>query len=93
MVKTLEPNPLNVFEIRRVKYCPPYFESIYIPLTYNLQESIDRWIEVNLKGRYYVGKGVSLIDNKIEKNLIKVGFESQKEMSYFVLACPHLKYN
>jgi hypothetical protein len=93
MVKVLEPNPLNVFEIRKVDFCPPYFESIHLPLRYNLLESIERWIDSSLKGRYYIGKSIGLVDNKIEKNLIKVGFESQKEMSYFMLACPHLKYN
>jgi hypothetical protein len=92
MVKILQPNPLNVFEIRRVDYCPPYFESINLPLTYNLQESIERWIESNLKGRYYIGRSVDLIDNKIQNNLLKISFEESKEMSYFMLACPHLKY-
>ena len=91
MVKTLEPNPLNVFDIRRVDFCPPYFESINIPMTYNLQESIERWIESHLKGRFFVGKDTTLVDNKIETTL-KISFEESKEMSYFMLACPHLKY-
>jgi hypothetical protein len=91
MVKTLEPNPLNVFDIRRVDYSPPYFESINIPMTYNLQESIERWIEFHLKGRFFIGKDTALVDNRIETTL-KIGFEDSKEMSYFMLACPHLKY-
>ena len=31
-------------------------------------------------------------DNKITQ-VITVGFEEIKDMSYFMLACPHLKYN
>jgi hypothetical protein len=92
MLKPIEPNPLNVFDIRRVDFCPPYFETVHFPLTYNLQESIERWIESNLKSRYYIGKSVNIVDNTIQSNLIKIGFEESKEMSYFMLACPHLKY-
>ena len=91
MIKRLEPNPLNICKIRRVEFCPPYFESTSLPLTYNLRESIERWIENNLKGRYYVGKNVALIENKFNTNL-KIAFENSKEMSYFMLACPYLKY-
>ena len=91
MVKTLEPNPLNVFNIRRVDYSPPYFESIKIPMKYNLEESIASWINHHLKGRFYIGKCVDLADNTIE-NRLKISFEDSKEMSYFMLACPHLKY-
>ena len=91
MSKTLQPNPLNVFDIRKVDFCPPYFETSSFGLTYNLQESIERWVEDHLKGRYFIGKCVSLIDNRIQTT-IKVGFEEPKEMSYFMLACPHLKY-
>jgi hypothetical protein len=91
MVKTLEPNPLNVFGIRRVDHSPPYFESIKIPMTYNLEESIASWIDTHLRGRYYVGKSIDLDDNKLT-NKLRISFEESKEMSYFMLACPHLKY-
>jgi hypothetical protein len=91
-VKLKEPNPLNIFNLRKVDQFPPYFDFINIPFTYNIQESIERWIESNLKGRYYIGRTVDLIDNKIQGNLIKIGFEESKEMSYFMLACPYLKY-
>ena len=91
MSKEFIPNHLNVFGIRKVRFIPPYFENTSIPMTYNLEESIDRWIDSNLKGRYYLGKSTSLVNNKLETTL-KIGFEQPKEMSYFMLACPHLKY-
>jgi hypothetical protein len=91
-VKLKEPNPLNIFNLRKVEQSPPYFDFINIPFTYNIQESIERWIESHLKGRYYIGRTVDLVDNKIQGNLIKIGFEESKEMSYFMLACPYLKY-
>ena len=71
---------------------PPHFDVLTQPMTYNLQESITRWIYDNMKGRFYVGRGVALRDNQIE-TVLKIGFEDPKESSYFALACPHLKYN
>ena len=72
---------------------PPYFESVHIDMnTYNLEGTIIKWIEKNLKGRYYVGKITNLnSENQFAKN-IKIAFENPKELSFFTLACPHLKY-
>ena len=91
--KLKEPNALNLFKIRRARVFPPYFESISIPYTYNIEESLNKWIQKNLKGRYFLSKTVDISaqTNKVE-TLIKVGFEDSKELSYFMLACPLLKY-
>lgn len=92
-MKLKEPNALNFFKMRQLESIPPHFEFISIPLTYNLQTSIEKWIHINLKGRYYVGKTIDVesYTNTIQ-SVIKIGFEDGKEMSYFTLACPHLKY-
>ena len=59
---------------------------------YNLEQTIQKWIHSNLKGRFYVGKGLHIDQtNKISESL-RIGFEEPKELSYFTLACPHLKY-
>ena len=91
--KLKEPNALNLFGIRRVHSLPPYFEAITIPYTYNIEDSLTKWITKNLKGKYYLEKttDISVNSNKIE-TLMKVGFENSKELSYFMLACPLLKY-
>jgi hypothetical protein len=92
MIKNNEPNPLNVFEVRRSTFASPHFEYVHIPMKYNLEDSINKWIEKNLKNRYYVGKNVVLdSDNKITR-VVTIGFEETKDMSYFMLACPFLKY-
>jgi hypothetical protein len=93
MIKNGEPNPLNVFEVRRVKAAAPHFEYVNIPMKYNLEQSLINWIERNLKNRYYIGRNVSLDDNNKILQVITVGFEETKDMSYFMLACPYLKYN
>ena len=92
MIKNKKPNPLNVFEVRQVKSAPPHFEYVNLPMKYNLEESLVKWIKQNLKNRFYTGKNISLdSDNKLVQ-VLTVGFEETKDMSYFMLACPHLKY-
>jgi len=92
MIKNKKINSLNVFEVRRVKSAPPHFEYVNLPMKYNLEESLVKWIKQNLKNRFYTGKNVSLdSDNKLVQ-VLTVGFEETKDMSYFMLACPHLKY-
>jgi hypothetical protein len=93
-VKIKDPNPLDVLDLRRVDYCPPHFSTANVVKRYNLENAICEWIEHHLKGRYYFGSNVELnkTNNTIEGNYT-VGFENAKELSYFMLACPHLKYN
>ena len=92
MIKNKKPNPLNVFDIRQVKTAVPSFEYVNLPIKYNLEESLSKWINSNLRNRYYIGRKVTLDnDNKVNQ-VITIGFEETKEMSYFMLACPHLKY-
>ena len=93
MIKNGEPNPLNVFEVRRVKAAAPHFEYVNIPMKYNLDQSLIKWIERNIKNRFYIGRNVLLDDNNKIAQIITIGFEETKDMSYFMLACPHFKYN
>lgn len=90
----MKPNiirPLDVLDIRRVDYCPPWFAEIKMPVHYNLEQAITNWIEQNLKSRFYVDTVIGVIDGKTSK-VIKIAFEDPKELSFFTLACPHLKY-
>jgi len=90
--KLKEPNPLNFFDLRKLKVPPAHFEYIVLPLTYNLEKSIVKWIEQHQKGRFYVGIADHLDQNNHFSRTLKVGFENHKELSYFTLACPLLKY-
>lgn len=92
MIKKGKINPLELFEVRRVEFCPPYFETQLIETRYNLKQAIESWIEDNLTGRYYIGNSLALGPTSF-KSVTKVGFEKSSELSYFMLACPHLKYN
>lgn len=77
--------------MRRVDFLPDHFEQVHMPFRYNVHKSIEKWIKEHLKGRFYLEQGVHLRENSIENGL-HIGFEDTKEMSYFMLACPHLKY-
>jgi len=88
-----EPNPLNFFGVRQVRIPPPHFEILTIGRQlYNLEGTIIKWITEHLKGRFYVGHSTILDESNQFQKVIKVGFEDPKELSYFSLACPYLKY-
>ncbi len=83
-------NPLNALDLRKVSFPAHHFHYTDVP-KYNpvLSNHIDRWIYANLNSRYYVGQYIGIIDNTIIYTT-RIGFESEKELSFFRLACPHL---
>lgn len=90
-LKNGKPNPLNFFDMRRVEYASPHFK--YVTLEkYNfvLVKQLDRWIQLNLNHRYYIGQSISLDQNKVIIYTTRIGFESEKELSFFTIACPYL---
>lgn len=91
-LKNNKPNPLNYFNIRKVNFPATYFEYLIINKYHPIMtKKLDTWISQNLNGRYYIGKGIGLDNtNSIVYNT-KLGFEDKKELSYFVLTCPHVQ--
>jgi hypothetical protein len=91
-LKNGKPNPLNYFDLRRVEFACPHFKYTtldkYNP---NIVKSIDAWIKKNLNNRYYVGQGIALDNTKTIVYITRIGFESEKELSFFTIACPHLQ--
>lgn len=83
-------NPLDVLKIRKTNVMPVHFVKIQIDDWFS---EIDDWIKINLKGRY----SISRLPHVNNSNSLKVntflGFEDQKEMTFFMLACPHLRRN
>jgi hypothetical protein len=84
MLKDLQPNPLNVFGLRRLDHCPPHFHKISFQLRTS-EKSISDWIWTNLEGRFFYGDHYHRdVHDKIyfEKT---VAFEIPGEASYFAL--------
>jgi len=81
-------NVLNVLNLRRVLHPPHHFHySILEKHTPNYLKEINKWIYFNLNHRYYLGQTITLVNNQLIY-ATKIGFEQEKELSFFKLACP-----
>jgi len=92
-LKLKDPNPLDILGLRRVSFCPPQFSTVNVTKRYNIEQALSEWIEHHLTGRYFIGNNVELNNENKVHTVYTVGFENSKEMSFFMLACPHLKYS
>ena len=92
-MKLKDPNPLDILDKRRVGFCPPHFANVTVPRRYNLEQAICDWIADALSGRFFFGSAIVLDEHNNLSHVYQIGFESKKELSFFMLACPHLKYN
>jgi hypothetical protein len=52
--------------------------------------NITEWIEDNLTGRFYIGQGIILDNTNTIVYNTRIGFESESELTFFILACPHI---
>ena len=88
-LKNGKPNPLDYFDLRRVEVACPHFKYTSID-RYNPStiKSIDSWIRKNLNNRYYIGQGITLDNTNTIVYNTRIGFESEKELSFFTIACP-----
>ena len=86
-----KPNPLNYFELRRVTFACPHFNYFLIK-KYNPAQikKISSWVMDNLNKRYYIGQEIVLdYTNTLVYNT-RIGFESESELTVFLLSCPHI---
>lgn len=88
-LKNGKPNPLDYFDLRRVDYACPHFKYTtldkYNPSTVR---ALDEWIRKNLNYRFYIGQGIALDKTNTIVYTTRIGFESEKELSFFTIACP-----
>jgi hypothetical protein len=90
-LKNGKPNPLNYFNMRRVEFAAPHFKYTTVDkYSPGLIKNIDYWIRHNLNNRYYIGQGIALDSANSIIYTTRIGFESEKELSFFTIACPHL---
>lgn len=82
MIKHGEPNPLNVFMMRRFDHCAPHLERVYIDSSLPEKRILD-WILENLEGRFYLGDHISKDHNNNWEMRKCVAFEIHSEASYF----------
>jgi hypothetical protein len=90
-IKNGKINPLNVLGIRRVEFPAHHFSYTAIPKYNHAHISkLNYWIYQNLNGRYYIGQYIGLASDGSIIYTTRIGFESEKELSFFTLACPDL---
>ena len=90
MIRNEKINVLNALNVRKVSFPAEHFTYVLINKTSpNILSLIDEWIYNNLNGRYYSGTTISLVNNSIVY-VSKFGFETEKEVSFFKIACPYL---
>jgi len=76
-------NPLDVLKKRSVSWIPPHFAKIKVK--YQIYDTeLEDWIKYKLKGRYFLIQGS-------DSHTASLGFEDDKELTYFMLACPHFR--
>lgn len=91
-LKNGKPNPLNYFNLRRVEFACPHFKYTVLD-RYNPSNirAIESWIRKNLNNRYYIGQGIALDNTNTIVYTTRIGFESEKELSFFTIGCPYLQ--
>lgn len=83
-------NPIDVLKQRKLKTIPPHFSKVKISEG-EIFEGLEDWVKTKLKGRYFLAKQPSIDKAGNLKSSFFIGFEDQKELTYFMLACPHLR--
>ena len=86
-------NPIAVLKQREVKTLPPHFSKVKLQDFDMFDGSISAWIQNKLKGRYALVRAPALGEDGKLKSATFVAFEDQKELTYFMLACPHFRRN
>lgn len=86
-------NPLEVLHTRSMNHLPPHFAKTKLAQHEASGGSVESWIRTKLKGRYSIIQFPAIDKEGHVKSTTFVGFEDQKELTYFMLACPHLRRN
>lgn len=87
-----ELNPIDVLKQRKLKTIPPHFKKMRVSEV-EVFEGLEEWVKLKLKGRYYIAKQPSIDNSGNLRSNLFIGFEDSKELTYFMLACPHLRRN
>ena len=72
---------------------PPHFCKTKIAGADRNYRDVTNWIRSKLAGRYCVLTYPTVTSNDKFQTATFVGFEEQKELTFFMLACPYLRRN
>jgi len=87
--ESIELNVIDVLKKRQLNFLPVHFKSIAVD-NFNVVK-IEDWINTKLKGRFCITQIPRIDkDDKLRSTSI-VAFEEEKELTYFMLACPYTR--
>jgi hypothetical protein len=86
-------NPLDVLKQREVKTLPPHFIKCKLSDALFIEADVRRWVRSKLKGRFCIVDTPAISDKGQLVSATVIGFEDQKELTYFMLACPYMRRN
>jgi hypothetical protein len=84
-------NPLDILKQRKMKFVPPHFVKAKISESFIWDNSVENWVSSKLKGRYCITKFPMFDENGKLRSTSILALEDQKEMTYFMLACPYIR--
>lgn len=89
----LKLNALDILHRRQLDAVAPHFAKIKLAEGDLFGTEVETWIKTKLAGRFYIKRQPSVAQDGKLKTATYVGFEDHKELTYFMLACPHIRRN
>ena len=89
----LKLNALDILNHRQVESVAPHFAKIKLADVDLFGSDVETWIRSKLVGRFYIKRQPGISQDGKLKTATYVGFEDHKELTYFMLACPHIRRN
>jgi len=83
-------SPLDYLNKRKLSWIPEHFSKINISNILDANR-LDEWIQYKLLSRYSVLVAPAVDVNEKLKPMLTIAFEDEKELTYFMLACPYLR--
>jgi len=89
----LKLNALDILNHRQIDSAAPHFAKIKLADVDLFGSDVETWIRSKLVGRFYIKRQPGISQDGKLKTATYVGFEDHKELTYFMLACPHIRRN
>lgn len=89
----IEVNAYSVLGCRKLDFMPAHFTRKKLAtesLVFN-EKKIAEWVEYKLSGRFSLCSIPHIDTDNRTKTSFFIGFEDEKELTYFLLACPYLR--
>jgi len=86
---SIELNVADVLKKRKLIFLPVHFKSITVD-KFNIVK-IEDWVNTKLRGRYCITQVPRIDKDDKLRSIAVIGFEEEKELTYFMLACPYTR--